>query len=172
MTIATDGKNRTRPSTAIYRIIMVEFERQRLARGLSMAQVYDLAGTQDGFYSRMIYPDTPHGRQSRWETVQDVADALFGRGFELQLTGPEGCILAAPSIEKGASSNALKNRHWRHTKHFRVLGSLGAKARNAKLSPESRSRIARKASKTRWKRIRDAERSGAAHKRANEARAT
>jgi hypothetical protein len=172
MTTATDGKNRTRPSSPIYRIIMVEFERQRLARGLSMAQVDDLAGTQDGFYSRMIYPDTPYGRQARWETVQDVADALFGRGFEVNIVGPEAGIRAAPSIEKGASSNALRNRHWRHTKHFSMLGSLGAKARNAKMSPEQRSRSARKAVKTRWKREREARRQGDAHKRANEARAT
>jgi hypothetical protein len=172
MTIATDGKNRTRPSSPIYRIIMVEFERQRLARGLSMAQVDDLAGCQDGYYSRMLYPDTPFGRQARWETVQDVADALFGRGFEVSIVGPEFGIRTAPSIEKGASSNALRNRHWRHTKHFSMLGSLGAKARNANLSPEQRSKSARKAVKTRWKRIRDAKRQGKAHHAANQAAQT
>jgi len=169
--IATDGKNRTRPSSPIYRIIMVEFERQRLARGLSMAQVDDLAGTQDGFYSRMIYPDTPHGRQSRWETVQDVADALFGRGFEIKILMPEIGNLATVSLDKGASSNALKNRHWRHSKHFKELGARGGKARADKLTPEQRMAISRKAIRA-WKRKCRAKRSGEAHKRANEARAT
>lgn len=173
MIAKSDGKNRTRPCTAIYRVIMVEFERQRLARGLSMAQVDDLAGTQDGFYGKMIYPDTPNGRQSRWETVQDVADALFGRGFEVQLVASADGIRAAPGIAKGASSNALQNRHWRHSKHFKVLGALGAKARNANLSPEERSKSARKAVKTRWKRVRDAARAGEVHKATNaEKRAT
>jgi hypothetical protein len=143
--IDTKGGNRTKPSTAIYRILMMEFERQRLVRGLSMAQVDDLAGTQDGFYAKMLYPDAPNGRQSRWETVQDVADALFGRGFAVQMTASEGAVLSVQSIDKGASSNALKNRHWRHSKHFAELGALGAAARLIKIPAEMRSKIARKA---------------------------
>jgi hypothetical protein len=165
-------KNRTKPCTAIYRILMVEFERQRLARGLSMAQVDDLAGTQDGFYAKMIYPDTPNGRQSRWETVQDVADALFGRDFLISIRGLNGGSVSALTVEKGASTNALKNRHWRHSRHFAELGRLGGLAR-AKLGKDKLTAIGRKASKTRSKRIRDAARSGAAHKAANdEKRAT
>jgi hypothetical protein len=167
MTIATDGKNRTRPSSPIYRIIMVEFERQRLARGLSMAQVDDLAGTQDGYYSRMLYPDTPFGRQARWETVQDVADALFGRGFEVKILGSIGVEASALALDKGASSNALKNRHWRHSKHFADLGRRGGLARAKNLTTEQIRAIAKKAA-----RVRKAKRSGEAHKRANEARAT
>ena len=167
MTAATDGKNRTRPSTAIYRILMMEFERQRLALGISMAQVDDLAGTQDGYYAKMLYPDTPLGRQARWDTVQDVADALFGRGFEVKLFGSERPLGGAPRIDKGASSNALKNRHWRHSKHFADLGTRGAIALNSKRTPEERSKAARKAVKVRWKRERAARRAGEAHKAAN-----
>jgi hypothetical protein len=166
MTIATDGKNRTRPSSPIYRIIMVEFERQRLARGLSMAQVDDLAGCQDGYYSRMLYPDTPFGRQARWETVQDVADALFGRGFEVKILGSIGGEPSALALDKGASSNALKNRHWRHTKHFAELGRRGGLARAKNLSTEQIRAIAKKAAKAS-----KARRRGEAHKRANEERA-
>lgn len=160
------GGNRTRPCTAIYRVIMVEFERQRLARGLSMAQVDDLAGTQDGFYAKMIYPDTPTGRQSRWETVQDVADALFGRGFLISISGLENDRPAALGIDKGASTNALKNRHWRHSKHFEQLGRLGGDAR-AKLPDWKLTAIGRKGAKARWKKARAAKRQGDAHKAAN-----
>jgi hypothetical protein len=167
MTAATDGKNRTRPSTAIYRILMMEFERQRLARGLSMAQVDDLAGTQDGYYAKMLYPDTPLGRQARWDTVQDVADALFGREFLINISGTKVLMPGTPSIDKGASSNALQIRHWRHRKHFQTLGTMGAIALHTKRTPEERSKAARKAAKTRWKRARAAQRQGEAHKAAN-----
>lgn len=172
MNLAGDGKNRTKPSTAVYRALMVEFERQRLDRGLSMAEVDDLAGTQDGYYSRMLYPDTPYGRQAQWTTVQDVGDALFGRGFSIQIAAVEGAIRSAPRIDKGPSNKALEVRHWRHRKHFQDLGTLGAKALHASRTPEERSRAARKAVKTRWKRVRAAERAAIEHKKRNaEARA-
>lgn len=166
MTSKSDGGNRTRPSSAIYRIIMVEFERQRLARGLSMAQVDDLAGTQDGFYGKMIYPDSPNGRQSRWETVQDVADALFGRGFEIKIIGSDACGPSALALDKGVSSNALKNRHWRHSKHFADLGRRGGLARAKNLTTEQIRALAKKAA-----RARKAKRQGEAHKKVNEERA-
>lgn len=166
MTSKSDGGNRTRPSSAIYRIIMVEFERQRLARGLSMAQVDDLAGTNDGHYGHMIYPDSPTGRQARWETVQDVADALFGRGFEIQIIGSETARPAALGLDKGASSNALKNRHWRHSKHFAVLGAEGGKARAKRLTPKQLRAIGRKGGRV-WRAMCKAKRQGEAHKKAN-----
>lgn len=151
---------------------MVEFERQRLARGISMAQVDDLAGTQDGFYSKMIYPDAPTGRQSRWETVQDVADALFGRGFAISIVHEKGLAPSALGVDKGASSNALQNRHWRHTRHFQTLGAKGGRARfdkPAHVISAMQSKIARKRERAK----RAAKRHGEAHKAANaEKRAT
>ncbi|MCK1585471.1 hypothetical protein IVB03_39445 [Bradyrhizobium sp. 168] len=140
---------------------------RRVELGLSMATVNDMAGTQDGFYGKMIYPDTPHGRQARWETVQDVIEALFGRGFSLQIVPDETenrRLLSAPSIDAAASANALKVRHWRHSKHFAELGALGAKARLIKMPAELRSKQARKAAKVRWKKARAAQRAGEQHK--------
>lgn len=153
------GKDRTRPCTPIYRALMVEFERQRLARGLSMAQVDDLAGINDGHYGHMLYPDTPCGRQSRWETVQEVADALFERAFEITITPSNSTRPSAPSLDKGASSNALENRHWRHRRHYQHLGALGAKARNENLSKAQRIALARKGGRM-WKKICAAKRRG------------
>lgn len=172
---ATDGKNRTRPSTAVYRAVMQAIEVRRVELGLSMATVCDLAGTQDGFYGKMIYPDTPNGRQARWETVQDVIEALFGRGFTVQIV-PDAAenkrLLSVPSIDAAASAQALKVRHWRHSKHFAALGALGAKARLAKMPAALRTKQARKAAKARWKKARAAERAGLEHQARNaEARA-
>ncbi len=162
MTAATDGKNRTRPSTAIYRILMMEFERQRLALGISMAQVDDLAGTQDGYYAKMLYPDTPLGRQARWDTVQDVADALFGRGFSVQMMASEAVGVSAPTLEKGASANALKNRHWRHSKHYAEIGAKGGAARAKKLTKEQIVAIGKKGG-IKWRRMCAARRKGQKH---------
>lgn len=144
-------------SCALYRTMMLEIERQRLALGLSMAAVDDLAGTQDGYYAKMIYPDTPSGRQAQWSTVDLVVEALFGRECGISLSTSEGFVLSAPRIDKGASSNALKIRHWRHGRHFRELGAKGARSRNDKMTPAQRSKHARKMNRARWRRARKAQ---------------
>lgn len=148
---------------------MQALEGRRVELGLSMASVNDLSGVNDGYYAKMIYPDTPSGRQARWEQVQDVVEALFGKGFTLQIVPDEEVnqrLLTAPRIDENASGNALKIRHWRHRKHFVELGRLGGVMR-AKLPKRKLTAIARKANKIRWKRIKDAQRSALAHKKAN-----
>ena len=161
-------------STGIYRALMMALEGRRVELGLSMAAVNDLSGVNDGYYAKMIYPDTPSGRQARWEQVHDVVEALFGAGFTLQIIADEDenrRLRAAPRIDDSASGSARKIRHWRHTRHFKELGVLGAKARNERLTPQQRSQSARKAVNIRWKRVRDAKRAGQAHKAENEVRA-
>lgn len=168
------GGNRTRPATAIYRMLMVEFERQRLARDLSMVQVDVLAGGQEGFYSKMIYPDTPSGRQSRWETVQEYGAALFGRDFTLSIVrgeGPYNTVNSALYPARGVSTNALEIRHWRHKRHFQELGRKGGKKFFEGKDKAERSAIMRKRAKKRWRRVRAARRQGDAHKAANAERA-
>jgi hypothetical protein len=170
MTAATDGKNRTRPSTAIYRALMLAIEARRIEMELSMATVNDIAGLQDGFFSKMIYPDTPNGRQARWDTVQLAVEALFGKSFVVQIIPGDDenmRLAAAPGIDKGSSTNALKIRHWRHRKHFEQLGSLGGKAR-AKLPDHKLTAIGRKGARARWKKARAAQRQGVLHKAANQ----
>lgn len=164
------------PSTPVYRALMAALEGRRLELGLSMATVNDISGLQDGFYAKMIHPDTPSGRQARWETVQLAVEALFGSGFVISIVPDEDenkRLLTAPRIDDSASANARNIRHWRHTKHFVELGRRGGISRAAKLGGDKCSRIASKAAKARWKRARAAKRSGEAHKKANEeARAT
>lgn len=162
-------------STAVYRALMQVLEGRRVELGLSMATVNDMAGLQDGYFSKMIYPDTPSGRQARWEQVELAFEALFGRGYDIRIIPgdePNRVLESALCSKMNPSANAVNIRHWRHKKHFQVLGSSGGKAFFADKSPEQRSAIMRRRAKKQWKRIRDAKRSGEAHKRANEARAT
>lgn len=168
------GKDRTRPCTAIYRALMVAFESRRVELGLLMDQrdknldvgMNALAGAAEGYYAKMIYPDTPSGRQARWETVDEFATVLFGKGYVIQIIPGElnTKTLSAVSRASHPSDNAIKIRHWRHSKHFEELGRRGGLARKAKLSPEKRSAIARKGNRA----MRRAKRAGEAHKAANE----
>lgn len=156
-------------SVAVYRAIVFAIEKQRVSLGVSMAQVNEIAGVPDGYYAKMLYPDTPSGRQAQWQQVQDVIEALFGADFALQITPSEAenrRVTSAPIIDKGMSTNALQNRHWRHRKHFVELGKKGAAARD-KVPKRKLSAIYRKAARNRWKRVRAAQRQGAAHAKGN-----
>jgi hypothetical protein len=157
-------------STAVYRAIMQVVEARRVELNISMATVVELSGVNEGYYAKMIYPDSPSGRQAQWRQVQDVLEALFGRDFEIKIepgTEENRRLLSAPRIDENASGNARKIRHWRHRKHFSELGRLGGVMR-AKLPKRKLTAIARKANKIRWKRIKDAKRQGEAHKKVNE----
>ena len=52
-----------------------------------MAVLDDKAGLQDGYYAKMLYAETPSGRNARWETVQWVIDALWPDGIGARLIG-------------------------------------------------------------------------------------
>lgn len=136
-----------------------------------MATVNDISGLNDGYYAKMIYPDTPSGRQARWEQVQLAVEALFGKGFRVEIIPDEAenrRLTSAPVIDETVSTNSRNIRHWRHRKHFSELGRIGAAARN-KLGKNKLAAFARKG----WKRRRAAQRQGEAHKAANaEKRAT
>src|SRR5262245_27666805 len=45
------------------------------------------AGTQDGYYAKMLHSETPSGRLAGWEMLQLVTDALFPDGIGVRLTG-------------------------------------------------------------------------------------
>jgi hypothetical protein len=109
----------------------------------------------------MLHPDSPNGRQSRWETIQLAVVALFGDDFNISITSGEGenrVLKSSLCWPRHPSANAVKNRHWRRRKHFVELGKKGAKARKEKyaaMSEKERHRvakaIAKKALKTRRK---------------------
>jgi hypothetical protein len=165
----TSSGNRTMPSAPIYRAVMQLIEAQRLGCGLSMAEVERMSGLQDGFYSKMIYPDTPSGRQARWDTVQLAIQALFGKDFAIHIVAGSAenrPMRTALRMSPEATGHADKIRRWRDRKHFAELGRLGGASR-AKLPKWKQSAIGRKAAKARWRRVRAAKRQGDAHKAAN-----
>lgn len=145
-------------STAVYRAIMMEVERRRLALGLPMWKVDDLAGTQDGYLAKMLTPDSPSGRQAGWPLVQDVIDALFEDGFVLRIEPENGLVPSALGIDRGKSTKALQIRHWRHTRYFRDLGAKGGREFHENLSPRRQKAHQRHAAKIRWKKWRQRQR--------------
>lgn len=77
----------------IYRAIMLEIERRRLAVGISMDRMSELMGAAERSYAKMLYPDTPSGRMAQWNTLQSALDVLFCDGYDLRLnTLPLPCI--------------------------------------------------------------------------------
>jgi hypothetical protein len=151
----SDNGNRVRPATVLYRVLMDALEARRVELNITMAVVDDMAGLQDGFYGKMINPDAPNGRQSRWETVELAVQALFGDDFNISITSGEGenrVLKSSLCWPKHPSANAQKNRHWRHRKFFVELGKRGGAAIKKKyktMSAAEKKRIVAKARKTR-----------------------
>lgn len=140
-------------SAGIYRAIVAECERQRLALGWPMWSVDEKAGTQDGYYGKAIYPDTPSGRQAQWNTLDLIVGALFGPDFQITLKGEKTSIQGVRCIEKGQSTKSVAVRHWRHRSYFRAIGELGTSGKHyvEKVPKARRVAIARKAIRARWK---------------------
>lgn len=159
-------------STGIYRALMEVFEGRRIELGLSMASVNDLSGVNDGYYAKMIYPDTPSGRQARWEQVQDVFEALFGTDFEVQIIAKnwrEPSMLG--TLKKDLSTNSLQVRHWRHRSHFKKLGREGGRKRFIGKTETEISEMQREVALKRWRnhrKAKKAQRQGKTHREANE----
>lgn len=157
-------------SVEVYRQMVKVIEDRREECNLSMETVNDLAGLNDGYYAKMINPDSPSGRQAHWTTVQLAIEALFGRNFTLQIlpdVAENRRLASAPTRNENASSNARNIRHWRHRRHFEELGRKGGEAR-AKLGLAKLSAAARKG----WKKRKAAQRAGQAHRAANAEKAT
>jgi hypothetical protein len=138
--------------TPVYMAFMLELERQRLARGLSMAEITDHAGIADGLYGKSLYASTPSGRQSNWRTLQDLVDALYPTGFDIIVKPKSGLRLDPSQLRcKIKSATALTNSKSQRER-MTELGKLGGEARREKyktMSKAQRQRIASKARKTR-----------------------
>jgi hypothetical protein len=139
---------RVRPATQVYLTFVAALEERRRELGLPMAQVDDLAGLQDGFLSKLTRPDALNGRQSRWETIDLVVQALFGTDYRIHIVAQNFRAPAKLETRAKPSSKVIEVKHWRHRKLFSDLGKRGAAAYKA-LSPERRSEIAKKAAATR-----------------------
>jgi hypothetical protein len=69
--------------TAFYRAVVEQLHTRIRRLGLPMWRCDDLSGLQDGYTAKLLHPDTPSGRQARWETLQLLVDALFPDGYQI-----------------------------------------------------------------------------------------
>lgn len=130
-------------ATAIYRSIMLEIERRRLALGMPHWQVNDAAGTQDGYFAKMMLPDTPSGRQASWETLQLVIDALFPDGFEVIIRPTKDGALSADDQRR---KMRFATAHTNPRTQRELMRELRLQAL-ARMTPQQRAESARKAGK-------------------------
>lgn len=79
------NKKRTRPATDVYRQVAHEIRKQIKRRGLTMQECDDLSGLNDGHTAHVLHPDTPNGRQAKWETVELLLITIFGPGFRVRI---------------------------------------------------------------------------------------
>jgi hypothetical protein len=141
-----------------FRAVMVELERQRLARGLSMQEVCDHSGLADYYYSKALHASTPSGRQARWDSLQDLVDALFPEGYDVVIKPKVGMRLSAADLRCKIKSAAALTDRKSQREFMRELSHKGVEARRTKLAAmteEQRKRaikhIVKKARKTKRK---------------------
>jgi transcriptional regulator with XRE-family HTH domain len=135
-----------------YRAIMLEMERQRLARGLSMQETCDRAGVADYYWSKALHASTPTGRQAKWETLQDLLDALFPEGADVIIKPKVGMRLSAADLRCKIKFAAALTDSKSQRELMSELGKRGAAARLEKyrnMTPEERKAVADRARKTR-----------------------
>ncbi|MFZ2157238.1 MAG: hypothetical protein WAV72_14110 [Bradyrhizobium sp.] len=138
----------------LYRSIVLEIERRRLHLGVSMDELSDRAGVADRFYSKMLYPDTPSGRQARWSTLQEICDAIFPEGFDVEIRPKAGRRLDAEDLRCKIKFAAAPKDGRSQRELMRELGRRGGIARREKyktMPRKQRLALAKKARKTRRK---------------------
>lgn len=154
-------------STPIYDAIMWEVRKQILELGLTMKQCDDVSGNQDGHTAKMLHPDTPSGRQARWETLQNLVEAIYAGGYKVKIVAecPIDDIKAAVARILARQGDQLSGLSVAERSRARGIagkipirdyaveaGRKGGQARAARLSPWKRRQIARKAGRARHRR--------------------
>lgn len=107
MTDAPEASAARASVTPLYRALVGEMHARIRRLGVTMWQCDDLSGLQDGYTAKLLHPDTPSGRQARWETLQLLVDALYPDGYTVIIKPQDGAKAAArlqpesnPVIEK------------------------------------------------------------------------
>lgn len=157
-------------ATPIFRAIMLECERRRVALGFPMEKFSEYAGLPERYYPKALHADLPSGRQAQWGTLQIIVDALFPTGFDVEIRAHPGAPMDYVSLK--AQLLQLRARHDPRTQRelMRILGKKGGlallakrapqalkkqrakagRARARALSSERRTEIAKQAAKKRW----------------------
>jgi hypothetical protein len=139
---------RVQPATEIYRQVVWEIRKHIRLSGMTMQDCDDKSGLNDGHVAHMLHPDTAHGRQAKWETLQTLLEAVFPDGFRIKIN----------PIQTGASRVRGKvdlRPHAIGKTPIRDLAiemaSRGGRAYAEKTPPEKRKKIARNAALVRWR---------------------
>jgi hypothetical protein len=122
------------PATALYRSLLLAVERRRLKLGWPMHKLDDAAGSQDGYYSKCLYADTPSGRIARWDTLQWFIDALWPDGVGAQLTGQ-------PVPDEDALRQRVSATARRYRKRYREQVKIRPHLRSYASAKEVRPRV-------------------------------
>jgi hypothetical protein len=142
-------------ATPLFRAIMLEFERRRIALGLPMEKFDEFAGLSDRYYAKALHADKPSGRQAQWGTVQVMADALFPHGFDLEIRPRPGQVITETNLKAKLLQLKATKDPKSQRELMRDLSMLAAAARK-RIPPRKRSAIARRAGKAgakkRWSR--------------------
>jgi len=148
------NKDRVKPAEPLYRALMLEIERRRLALGISMEELSDRAGVADRYFPKMLYADSPRGRQATWTSIQEIVDALFPEGVDIELRPKKGGRLGPEDLRcKIRFASAPKDPRT-HRELMRELAAKGGKARAERwknMTRAERLAVAKKARKTRKK---------------------
>jgi hypothetical protein len=90
--------------------------------------------------AKSLHPDTPSGRQSKWETLQNLIDALFPNGVHVEIREKVPATVSMNlAMRQGDSEGARRMATYR--------------LRN--MSPERRKKIAKRAARVRWRAVRE-----------------
>jgi len=157
-------------ATPIYRAIMLEIERRRVALGFPMEKFSEYAGVPDRYFPKALHADQPSGRQAQWGTLQVIVDALFPHGFDLEIRPRPGAVMSADNLKAKLLQLKANIDPRSQRELMRELGRKGgmallarrapqalrkqrrnaAKSRARALSKERRIEIAKEAAKKRW----------------------
>src|SRR5262249_46872894 len=127
-----------------YQAVARALEWRIVELGLTMHQVDDASGLQDGHCAKLLHPDTPTGRQASWPSLDLLVGALSRAGYEvliLQKEPSQRLVSASRHASYGkqisTAASIVLRRNLRH-QIATEFARYGGFARAKRLSPEER----------------------------------
>jgi hypothetical protein len=86
MQAATETRETRREAVpAFYRAVTMALAGRIVQLGLTMMDCDHRSGLQDGYTAKLLHPDTPSGRVTRWQTIQHLVGLLYPHGVQVVL---------------------------------------------------------------------------------------
>jgi len=155
MRATAEASDRAAVVQPVYRQIVLELERRRLAIGISMERLSEVAGIADRAYSKYLHSGTLSGRMAQWRTLQCLADALYPDGLDIRIVPRKGPrlddILLRHQVRTAAALNDRKHaRAWMSEIGRRASAANRSAGRKA-LGRRRLRQIAKLAARARWR---------------------